>query len=59
VKGTLYGKLIADLAVGSGDPMIEAALTDPKPERLYPEPLMTWGAKAKLWWMQKRAGREL
>jgi len=59
VKGTLYGKLIADLAVDSGDPMIEAALTEPTPERLYPEPLMTWGAKAKLWWMQKRAGREL
>jgi glycine/D-amino acid oxidase-like deaminating enzyme len=59
VKGTLYGKLIADLAVGTGDPMIEAALTEPKPRKLYPEPLMTWGAKAKLWWMQKRAGREL
>ena len=59
VKGTLYGKLIADLAVGSGDSMIEAALTEPTPKRLYPEPLMTWGAKGKLWWMQKRAGREL
>jgi glycine/D-amino acid oxidase-like deaminating enzyme len=59
VKGTLYGKLIADLAAGSGDPMIEAALTEPAPEKLYPEPLMSWGAKAKLWWMQKRAGREL
>jgi glycine/D-amino acid oxidase-like deaminating enzyme len=59
VKGTLYGKLIADLAVGSGDPMIEAALTEPAPAKLYREPLMTWGAKAKLWWMQKRAGREL
>jgi hypothetical protein len=55
----LHGKLIADLAAGSGDPILEAALTEPAPEKLYPEPLMTWGAKAKLWWMQKRAGREL
>jgi glycine/D-amino acid oxidase-like deaminating enzyme len=59
VKGTLYGKLIADLAVATGEPMIEAALAEPTPRKLYPEPLMTWGAKAKLWWMQKRAGREL
>jgi len=59
VKGTLYGKLIAELAVGHPEPMLEDALADPAPQKLYPEPLMTWGAKAKLWWMQQRAGREL
>jgi hypothetical protein len=55
----LYGKLIADLAAGSGEPMVNDALAEPAPQQLYPEPLMTLGAKAKLWWMQKRAGREL
>jgi glycine/D-amino acid oxidase-like deaminating enzyme len=41
------------LAAGSGDPMIEDALSEPTPEKLYPEP------KGRLWWMQKRARREL
>lgn len=59
VKGTLYGKLIADLAVGNQDPMVQDALEEAPPRLLYPEPLMTWGARAKLWWLQKRAGREL
>lgn len=59
VKGTLYGKLIADLATGNQEPMVKDALAESPPQTLYPEPLMTWGAKAKLWWLQKRAGREL
>ena len=58
VKGTLFGKLVADLAAGSPEPMVQDALSEPAPERLYPEPLMTWGARTKLWWAQKRAGRE-
>ena len=59
VKGTLYGKLIAELATGSAGAMVNEAVAEPGPEKLYPEPLMTWGAKAKLWWMQRRAGQEL
>ena len=59
VKGTLYGKLIADLAAGNQEPMVKDALAEAAPQKLYPEPLMSWGAKAKLWWVQKQAGREL
>jgi len=59
VKGSLYGKLIADLATGCPERMVDDALAEGTPQKLYPEPLMTWGAKAKLWWLQKRAGREL
>ncbi len=59
VKGTLYGKLIADLAAGSDEPMVRDALAEPAPRKLYPEPFMSLGAKAKLWWLQKRAGREM
>lgn len=59
VKGTLYGKLIAELAAGSADPLVQDALNEPNPRKLYPEPFMTWGARTKLWWMQRQAGREL
>lgn len=59
VKGTLYGKLSADLAAGSGEMMVEEALSGPVPRKLYPEPFMSLGATAKLWWLQKRAGREM
>ncbi|MFD1984362.1 NAD(P)/FAD-dependent oxidoreductase [Mesorhizobium newzealandense] len=59
VKGTLYGMLVADLAVGTGEPMVADALKEPSPNRLYPEPLVAIGAPLKLWAMQKRAGREL
>jgi glycine/D-amino acid oxidase-like deaminating enzyme len=33
VKGTLYGKLITDLAAGSGDPMLEDGLAELTPEK--------------------------
>ena len=59
VKGTLYGKLVAELAAGNHDPMLQDAMAQAAPRKLYPEPLMSWGAKTKLWWMQERAGREL
>lgn len=58
-KGTLGGMAIADLATGTGGPHVDALLAMPKPSRLYPEPFMTIGATAKIWWMQRRAGRDL
>jgi glycine/D-amino acid oxidase-like deaminating enzyme len=59
VKGTLYGKLVAELAVGHDNPMVQDGLNEPAPAKLYPEPLMTLGANARLWWSQRQAGREL
>ncbi len=59
VKGTLSGKLIVELATGSGDPMVAEMIAEGQPEKLYPEPFMTIGARTKLWWMHQRAGREL
>jgi glycine/D-amino acid oxidase-like deaminating enzyme len=59
VRGTLGGKLIAELAANSSNPMIAEFAADGEPPRLYPEPLMTLGARAKLWWMERRAGRDL
>lgn len=59
VRGTLAGKLIADLACGSNDPMVGDMLSYPAPQKLYPEPFMTLGARTRLWWMHRRAGRDL
>ena len=59
VRGTLAGKLIADLACGSDDPLVGEMLALGEPRRLYPEPFMTAGARGRLWWMQRRAGRDL
>ncbi|MES0174027.1 FAD-binding oxidoreductase [Mesorhizobium sp. M0006] len=59
VQGTLYGMLTAELAVGTRHPMVNDALEEPPPSKLYPRPVMAVGAPARLWLMQKRAGREL
>ncbi|MER9883506.1 FAD-binding oxidoreductase [Mesorhizobium sp. M0118] len=59
VQGTLYGMLAADLAAGNKEAMVEHAVNEAAPIRLYPEPLMSIGAPLKLWAMQRRAGREL
>ena len=59
VKGTLAGKLIVDLACGSNDPMVQDMLSYDEPKKLYPEPFMTIGARTRLWWMQRRAGRNV
>jgi glycine/D-amino acid oxidase-like deaminating enzyme len=59
VKGTLAGMLAADLASGSNNPLVHDMLAQDPPQPLYPEPLMTAGARAVLWWKQARAGRDL
>ena len=40
-------------------PMLQDMVAQPPPRKLYPEPLMTIGANARLWWMHHRAGRDL
>ncbi len=62
-KGTLNGILIADLALGNKasntHSMVEHALNTEPPAKLFPEPLMSLGAKSRLWWGQKQAGLDL
>jgi glycine/D-amino acid oxidase-like deaminating enzyme len=53
------GRLIVDLATKTSEPMLQDILAQPPPRRLYPEPFMTIGAQARLWWMHQRAGRDL
>ena len=58
-KGTLHGKLIADLAARANEPLLADMAAMAPPKKLPPEPLLSLGAKANLWWTQRRAGVEL
>ena len=58
-KGTSNGMLIADLATGGDHPLLVDALSEPHPTVLPPEPLLSIGAKCRLWWNHRQAGKEL
>ncbi len=56
--GTYAGMAIVDLALGLDNDTVRD-LGSEQPQKLYPEPLMTIGAKSVLWWKHFRAGLEL
>lgn len=58
-KGTLGGKLIADLALGKDSEMLQQLLASPAPQRLPPAAVMTPAAHSYLKWHHWRAGRDL
>jgi glycine/D-amino acid oxidase-like deaminating enzyme len=58
VKGTLAGKLAADLAAAANEPMVADMLAYDEPKRIPPEPFMTLGVNAKLAWLKYRAGSD-
>ena len=57
-RGTLHGKLIAEMAVGQHSPQLDQVLELAQPTKLYAEPFMSVGAKIAMWWGERRAGRE-
>lgn len=57
-RGTASGMLAAELAAGSGSPLLKQMLTLRQPRRLPPEPLAWLGATARIAWEEWRAGRE-
>jgi glycine/D-amino acid oxidase-like deaminating enzyme len=57
-KGTLHGKLIADLAAGSNEASVSDVLAMEAPKKLPPEPFMSIGANLNIWWLQRRAGAD-
>ena len=59
VKGTLGGMLAVDLAMGNDNPMVGEMLAFPQPDKLFPEPFMTLGARTYLWWTHRQAGADL
>jgi len=58
-KGTISGKLVAELASQQTSSLLEDQLACDAPDRLPPEPIATIGAKAILRWGEFRAGKEL
>jgi len=59
VKSTLHGMTIAELATGTKSALLDDVVSEPEPQTLYPEPLMSVGARSRLWMTQKKAGVEL
>ncbi len=58
-EGTLAGKLIAEHAYGISSDSLTTLLNQDKPKRIVPEPFMSVGAKAHMWWGQRRVGLDL
>ena len=59
VRGTLAGLLAAEAACGVTSEALTRALADKPPKRLPPGPIALIGARLKIGWMEKRAGKEL
>jgi len=58
-KGTIAGKLIAELASCNNSALLEDQLADTGPTRLPPAPIARVGASIRLKWGEFRAGKEL
>lgn len=57
-KGTISGKLVADLAVGADSELLSDMQAFPHPIRNPPRPLLAMGVTMKINWDQWRAGTE-
>jgi glycine/D-amino acid oxidase-like deaminating enzyme len=57
-KGTILGKLMADLSLGDRSELLDDALASPQPAWIPPEPLTTLGVWARIAWEQRAAGPE-
>ena len=58
-KGTIAGKLVAELASGEQSSLLDDIQADEEPRRLPPTPFSTIGANAIMRWGEWRAGKEL
>lgn len=57
-RGTYGGMAVVDFATGQNNQIVADAVSSDPPKKLPPEPFMTLGAKAVLWWKQKKAAGE-
>ncbi|MRW89885.1 FAD-dependent oxidoreductase [Duganella sp. FT80W] len=57
-RGTVTGTLLADLIAGQRDELIDFLLSDSGPSTLPPQPFLSIGVNATLWWGQRKAGIE-
>lgn len=57
-RGTVTGMLLADMVAGKHHALTDFLLATSGPNRLPPEPFLSIGVNATLWWGQMRAGQE-
>jgi len=57
-RGTVTGALLADMIAGKRHELIDFLLSTSGPSTLPPEPFLSIGVNATLWWGQQQAGRE-
>lgn len=57
-RGTVTGTLLADMVAGKRHELTDFLLDTSGPNRLPPEPFLSIGVNATLWWGQHKAGRE-
>lgn len=58
VRGTIHGRLLAELASGSQSALLSDRLAQKGPNWLPPDPLLRLGVTAQIAWEQWQAGRE-
>nr|WP_312990317.1 FAD-binding oxidoreductase [Comamonas koreensis] len=57
-RGTVTGSLLADMIAGKRHELIDFLLATSGPSQLPPEPFLSIGVNATLWWGQRKAGLE-
>ncbi|MFJ3056195.1 NAD(P)/FAD-dependent oxidoreductase [Herbaspirillum sp. NPDC087042] len=57
-RGTVTGTLLADWVAGKSGELTEHLLASPGPNKLPPQPFLSMGVNATLWWGQRCAGME-
>lgn len=57
-RGTVTGTLLANWLAGESSELTEFLLASPGPNKLPPEPFLSLGVNATLWWGQRNAGLE-
>lgn len=57
-RGTVTGTLLADMIAGQRHELIDFLLSTSSPNVLPPEPFLSMGVNATLWWGQRKAGQE-
>jgi len=57
-RGTVTGTLLADMIAGKRDELIDFLLSSSGPSTLPPQPFLSLGVNATLWWGQRNAGLE-
>ena len=57
-RGTVTGSLLADMIAGKRHELMDFLLATSGPSRLPPEPFLSLGVNATLWWGQRKAGLE-